>query len=473
MVPTEAVPATSAHQHSHSVATTNNGLRLLLPARKSRKGDGDTADYTRQTNTGVIARAERDGDKVVKVVEDTISSQTMPWDRKNLRAWMNDATKLDTWDALYVTETDRLARMDDEGFHKIETWMYEHGKRIITGEDVHFPPRHDGDRYMWLGLKRRARTYWEDTRNKHAAAREVIRANGGMIGRAPFGYRIVGEKTRKTFSIDDVTGQVALEIFVRISQGRTATEVAMWLTEIGAFRDRAGKAKSIRAKFVTGLVRRESYLGHRDGVDYPALVTKELWDSANAALSRRSFKHTGRRSNHGFSGVIFCACSTEDDKVPMYFHHSVKNGKPVGIPHYRCGRGRRNSAGEARCEYKALVFDAANEAVDRFMSEDVSWPFVTVTSGGDTARQNEIARIKQLLHKAIESGDYAQVPALTATLAELESREAEPIVTRTIHRTDVTVGELWSAATLTDQRSMLAERDVIVQLTPSGEVKVS
>ena len=44
--------------------TTANGLRLLLPARKSRKGEGEATDYTRQTNAGVIARAERDGDKV-------------------------------------------------------------------------------------------------------------------------------------------------------------------------------------------------------------------------------------------------------------------------------------------------------------------------------------------------------------------------------------------------------------------------
>jgi DNA invertase Pin-like site-specific DNA recombinase len=453
--------------------TTANGLRLLLPARKSRKGEGDATDYTRQTNAGVIARAERDGDKVVKIVEDTITSQSMPWERKNLRAWMNDASKLALWDALYVTETDRLARLDDEGFHKIETWLYEHGKRLITGEDVQFPPRHDGDRYMWLGLKRRARTYWEDTKAKHASVREVIKANGGIIGRPPFGYMVTGEKTRKTFTIHPVNGPVALEIFTRVSQGRTASQVAQWLTETGAIKDAKGNGKMIRAKSVIDLVKRTSYLGSRDGVEYPALVSQELWNAANAAVERRSIRTGGRRAIHGFSGVLYCACSTESDLVPFYFHQGTKNGKPVGIPHYRCGKGRRGITGEARCEYPALGFDAANVAVDTFMRADTSWPFVTITTGGDTARQNELARIKGEVKAAIDRGDYAQVPTLTTALAALESQEPEPIVTRTVHRTDASVGELWAQASLTDQRSMLAERDVIVQMMDDGTVKVS
>jgi DNA invertase Pin-like site-specific DNA recombinase len=470
-------------------ACASNGLRLLLPARKSRKGEGEATDYTRQTNAGVIARAERDGDKVVKIVEDTISSQTMPWERKNLRAWMNDPAKLQMWDALYVAETDRLARLDDAGFEDIEHWMRKHGKRIITGEDVQFPPRHDGDRYMWLGLKRRARTYWEDTKAKHASVREVIKANGGMIGRPPFGYMVVGEKTRKTFAIHPVNGPVAVEIFTRVSQGRTASEVAQWLTETGAIKDAKGNGKMIRAKSVIDLVKRTSYLGSRDGVEYPALVTQELWDSANAAVERRSVKTGGRRASHGYSGVIYCACSTESELVPFYFHQSTRKeagwrereaatgekeqGKPVGVPHYRCGRGRRGVTGESRCDYAPLGFEAANAAVGAFMEADTSWPFATITTGGDTARQNELARIKAELHAAIDAGNMVQVPTLAANLARVEAREPEPIVTRTVRRTDASVGELWSAASLTDQRSMLAERDVIVQLTPNGEVKVS
>ena len=392
---------------------------------------------------------------------------------EDLRAWMNDASKLDQWDALYVTETDRLARLDDEGFHKIETWLYEHGKRLITGEDVQFPPRHDGDRYMWLGLKRRARTYWEDTKAKHASVREVIKANGGIIGRPPFGYMVVGEKTRKTFAIHPVNGPVAVEIFTRISQGRTASEVAQWLTETGAIKDAKGNGKIIRAKSVIDLVKRASYLGSRDGVEYPALVSQELWDAANSAVERRSVKTGGRRASHGYSGVIFCACSTEDELVPFYFHQSTRNGKAVGVAHYRCGRGRRGITGEARCEYPALGFDAANAAVDTFMRYDTSWPFATITTGGDTARQNEIARIKAELHAAIDAGNMVQVPALAANLAAVEAQPAEPIVTRTVHRTDASVGELWAQASLTDQRSMLAERDVIVQMMDDGTVKVS
>lgn len=135
------------------VDTDRSGLRLLLAARKSRKGEGtDAGSYARQNNARVIERAERDGDKVIHVVEDTISSHSLPLERKNLRAWLNDPAKLMLRDALYVTETDHLARMDDEGFHKIETWLYDNGKRLITSEGAQFPPRD------WRGRRARAPT---------------------------------------------------------------------------------------------------------------------------------------------------------------------------------------------------------------------------------------------------------------------------------------------------------------------------
>jgi DNA invertase Pin-like site-specific DNA recombinase len=450
----------SAALYNHSVTTTTeaNGLRLLLPARKSRKGEGETSDYTRQTNAGVIARAERDGNKVIKVVEDTISSQSMPWERKNLRAWMNDSAKRAMWDALYVTETDRLARMDDEGFHKIETWLYEHGKRLITGEDVQFPPRHDGDRYMWLGLKRRARTYWEDTKAKHAATREVIKANGAAIGKPPFGYRVAGEKLHKSFVIDEVNGPLAKEAFTRIAQGRTATSVAEYLTE--------ATGKLWRVKRVTDMIKRTSYLGSRDGHVYAALVTQGLWDSANAAMSRRSTATGGRKAVHAYSSVILCPCS-----APLYHHQSTRNGKAVGVAHYRCSRGRRGIAGEARCEFGALDYTEANQAVNAYMSSDPNPEIVWMTSGGDAARQAELARIKAEMNLAVANGDMAKLGTLAPRYAEIDARPAEPIRT-TPARTGRTIGEAWASGGLTDQRNMLGDLQVIVRQEANGTLTV-
>lgn len=455
-VPTKA--NASLYRHSMT-ATTANRLRLLLPARKSRATKGETAEerFARQNNARVIERAERDGDKVIKVLEDTISSQSMPWERKNLKAWMNDPSKLALWDALYVTETDRLARMDDEGFHKIETWLYDHGKRLITGEDVQFPPRDDSDRYQWLGLKRRARTYWEDVRDKHASIREVIKANGGAIGKPPFGYAIAGEKLHKTFVIDEVTGPLAKEAFQRIADGRTATSVAAWLTE--------ETGQMWRVKRVVEMVKRTSYLGKRDGHTFEALVTKELWDSANAAMAGRSYATGGRRGVHAYSGVILCPCG-----APMYHHQSTRNGKAVGVPHYRCASGRRGIAGEAKCSYPALDYEAANKSVDALMRNDPSWPWVTTTTGGDAARQAELARIKAEMNAAIAQGDMALVATLAAKFSEIDAMPAEPISTVTSRRLDKSIGDLWAEASITDQRTMLGDWHIAVRLLADGTV---
>ena len=446
--PRPTVPTTTATA-PEAAPRPANGLRLLLPARKSRKGEGESADYTRQTNTRVIERAEREGNVVVKVVEDTISSQSMPWERKNLKGWMTRPELLAQWDALYVTETDRLARLDDEGFHRIETWLYDHGKSLITAEDVCFPPRHDGDRYLWVAMKRRARTYWEDVRDEHASIREVIRANGAAIGKPPFGYRITGAKLHKTFEIDPVTGPLAKEAFQRIADGRTATSVAEYLTE--------ATGNLWRVKRVTDTIKRTSYLGERDGHTFTPLVTRTLWDSANAALSARSISTGGRRAVHGYSGVILCPCG-----APLYHHQSTRNGKPVGAARYRCSRGRRGIAGELKCSNPALPFTDTNAAVDAEMRADESWPWVTETTGGDAARQAQLASIKAEMNTAIAQGDMGRVGILAAKYAELDSQPAQPIITKTTRVLDKTIGELWQAASLADQREMLSRYQVTV-----------
>jgi hypothetical protein len=75
-----------------------------------------------------------------------------------------------------------------------------------------------------------------------------IKANGGAIGRPPFGYRIEGAKLHKKFVIDPVTGPWVREAFKRIANGRNITSVALWLTEATGF--------TWRLKRVTDMIKR-------------------------------------------------------------------------------------------------------------------------------------------------------------------------------------------------------------------------
>jgi DNA invertase Pin-like site-specific DNA recombinase len=413
-----------------------NGLRLVAPARKSRKGD-ESSQFDRQKARNA-ERAERDGHVIVHTTHDVVSSQTMPWDRKELKEWMIDPNKVALYDGILV-ETDRLARCDDKGWHVIESWCYDHDKKIITTEGVQFPPRDDSDRYQWIGLKRRARTYWEDVRDKHAQTRELIKANGGAIGRAPFGYAITGEKLHKTFVIDPVWGSVAREAFQRIADGHTATSVALWLTE--------QTGGMWRVKRVTDMIGRRTYLGERDGHSFDALVTQELWDSANAALATRSFKHKetgGRRTEHAYSGLIFCECGAQ-----LYRHQSER-----GSEKYRCGRGRRGDLTETRCEYGAPLFAEINDKINAVMSKWAAAEWVTVTTGGDHGKQMELQRIQSEMSSAMAKKDMIAVTKLAAEYAEVDARESEPVKVQHL-QTGRVLGDVWRDGDLADRRALL------------------
>ena len=429
-----------------------NGLRLLLAARKSRKGSEGT-DYERQDYKAKLW-AEDQGHTIVGTPSDTVSSQTAPWRRKNLKPWMTDPVMMDLYDGILISDTDRLSRGDDADFHYIEHWALENGKRIIVANGPQFPAREgaygEADRYQWVAEKRKARTYWEAVRDKHADTREIIKANGAAIGLNPYGYKIEGPKLHKTFVIDPVEGPIAREAFQRIADGHTATSVAIWLSEV--------TGKTWRVKRVTDMIARRTYLGERDGHVFEALVTQELWDNANAAMAARSFKRKdtgGRRAVHGYSGLIFCECGAQ-----FYRHQSDR-----GSEKYRCGRGRRGDVTEAKCEYGAPLFSEVNELVDSFMSKMVTPEFVMVTTGGDHGRQMELARIQAEMQSAMSRKDMAAVSRLAAEFSDVDSRESEP-VRMDMRETGKTFGQVWTEGNLADRRALLermAQRLVIRQ----------
>lgn len=444
--------------------TIINGLRLLLAARKSRKNTGDDTDYERQDHRAKTW-AETQGHAVVHATKDVKSSQSAPWKRRELGPWMTQPAKLAMYDAILISDTDRISRGTDQDLLYIEDWCYRNEKSIIVANGPWFPPREgpmgDSDRYQWIAQKRAARTYWEAVRDKHADIREVIKANGAAIGRPPFGYQVEGTKLHKTFTIDPVTGPLAREAFQRIADGRTATSVAEWLTDMSPI-IRDGKRYPWRVKRVIDMIKRTSYLGSRDGHEYDPLITRELWEAANTAILARYVSHGGRRIVNGYSGVVYCECGAS-----LYHHQSTRDGKPAGIPKYMCSRGRRGIAGEQKCGRKLVPFDQANQAVNRLLSDDWTSEYVMVTTGGDAGRQAELSRIQNEMTTAMACKDMQQVTVLAAEYAVLDAQPAEPI--RTIPRkTGRKISEVWNAATITDQRRMLANHTVTVLAEADG-----
>jgi DNA invertase Pin-like site-specific DNA recombinase len=398
--------------------------------------------------------AEREGHAVIHRVADTKSGTVAPWARKNLKPWMTDPSMMAMYDGILVSDTDRLSRGTQEDFVYIEHWASSNGKKIIVARGPQYPARNDAERGDWDGQKRRARTYWEDTRNKQADAREIIKANGAAMGLPPFGYRIEGQKYAKRFVVDTVNGPLAKEAFQRIADGRTATSVAEWLKEV--------TGKNWHVKRVVEMIRRRTYLGEREGHQFEALVSEGLWESANAAVAARSVATGGRPTIHGYSSVIYCEC-----EAPYYRSYTGQ-----GTEKYRCSRGHRSIVGETKCAYKSVNYDAANAVVDAHMREDHTWEYVWVTEGGDHGRQMELARIQAEMTTAMARKDMGLLTTLAAKYGELDAMPANPIKT-TSKRTGRTNAEAWTTGTLSDQRSKLGDVQVMVYHGADGNLKAT
>lgn len=431
------------------------GIRLIVAARKSRKGDSaEDAMYARQDGK-TAERAEQDGHVVVDTVRDTVSSQTAPWQRRALKSWMTSEAKLAMYDGILVAGADRLARTDDRGWHEIESWAYDNGKVIMTADGVQFPARDDSDRYQWVGLKRRARTYWEDVRDTHADRRRQLLAAGAAIGIPPFGYMVAGETGHKRFVPNPDTAPVALGVFRRIARGESANLVAAWLgVQLG---------RNIRAQRVVKMINSDSYLGRRDTHEFALLADDmpELITTARARLAERSFDRGGKRVTHAYSSRIYCACGAN-----LNHHQSTGSTGKQSAAKYRCSRGRRGISGEARCEFGAFPYDATNTAVDAAVS-DLRWgDGVTVTTGGDAARSAELDAMAKDIDRAVAARDMARVGELSAAYAELEAQPAAAIETHVL-LTGKTVGERFESSTLDQRREMLAS-DIHVTVTADG-----
>ena len=182
-------------------------MRVLVAGRLSRKaGDRDQTGFDSQEREAV-RWAQAQGHEVVAVVADFKTGRAGLSARPNLRPWVTDPAMLVRYDGIVTLKLDRLTRGDSKETADLEEWARGHDKTLLTTEGLVFPCE-GADGIRWDLAKRLAHDEWLRISERYTRMQRELRAQGSLVGRNPYGYRIVPEGTRKTLAPEPAEAQV-------------------------------------------------------------------------------------------------------------------------------------------------------------------------------------------------------------------------------------------------------------------------
>jgi site-specific DNA recombinase len=247
--------------------------------------------------------------------------------------------------------------------------------------------------------------------------------NKKLIGGVPVGYTKVGDKR----VIDEPNAQIIRRIFEKYNSGIGAEAIAIELQKNPA----TSTLRNWETTRIVKILRNRNYLGEskikfKDGEEYkilnayPQIIDRELFDSVQKILARRSELHPRQKSDKTkriFSGLLRCTCG------------AAINGSHSSGLRYRC-----SDVATTKCARKTFTEAELEEQFVKVMSSmlrglNTSDPseFATERGADKIKLQRELDKIKGVKlknHTAFENdlitlGDYKK------RIYELKEREAE------------------------------------------------
>lgn len=413
-------------------------MRCVLYLRMST--DRQEASIPQQREALVAYAAKRGHEIVGEYVDEGISGDATH-KRKGFQAMIRDAAG-GGFDRILCWDQSRFGRFDSIEAGSWITPLRDAGVSLETM---------DGGAIDWNDFAGRI-TYAVAQEGKHQFLRDLARSSlrgmadkaregrGYIGGACPYGYRrettIVGQKRISQLVPDEITAPIVRLVFENYAAaGGSLCSVVDMLNRDG-IPSPAGKPKWRRASvrrilihpvyagdYVWGRVLSGKYHGrvgdeivsrrpgqrstkndpivHRDAV--PAIVSRELFETAQELLARRK-KVTCRPSAvRPLSGLLTCGhCGS-----PMH----------ADGPHYRCSRGG-NFGPAMRCQGSAVRGTTALEAVVAGLQENLLAPARLRTV------KNRLERLVDAERKASASGDTA---ALNRRIADLDRQVSEGV----------------------------------------------
>ena len=143
---------------------------------------------------------------------------------------------------------------------------------------------------------------YQQTKAKMYRGMKQAQKEGKRIGAKPYGYDIVN----KRLAVNPVQADTVKRVFKLIAEGISTAEVVRLLKQEGITTN-TGRFFDTRA--VRLLVQNEGYIGKKDDNIYPAIISKELFLSANQQL--KSLQNCGNKRSYALSNKIICShCGT-------------------------------------------------------------------------------------------------------------------------------------------------------------------
>lgn len=292
------------------------------------------------------------------------------------------------------------------------------------------------------------------------------------IGRPPWGYTTV-RADGVTELMPTTEGRTWVpRIFTMITEGMSAARVAEVLDQ-NRVRSHAPSGRWHETTIVK-MIHRETYSGQRarsgrDPLGVEPLVSRELWDKAQAALAARA---RGGGAGNGKSLLTKVNCGHPDcpgdGSWPMY---RVKNRQ--GHLYYRCaGRSPQRKG----CGAPLIPMADLDNLVLNFASYWDTHPYVIqrFIPGNEAGERLEALRAE--MAEAVRAAPTDKMPAVLAGYSErIEALEAEGAILPhwEAEETGETAGQHLRSLDPEGQRDYLAHRDIKAWKDAGGAIHVT
>jgi len=451
-------------------------MDVIVAARLSQKVNGQTGIDTQDEDCAREAREQ--GHNVIAVVADHKSGAADWMSRRNLRPWLTESGKLILYQGIYAASQDRLSRGKWRDEIAIRMWAEDNHKELfIVDTKLHWPPRDAVEQLRWEMDASRARQEWEKASRRYRRMQSWLRDNDYLVGRAPYGYRVVGaecgdspcacKKDHKILEPDPETSEVVLEMVAKYLEGNSRRVVAVHLDARGFPSPNGGEWTG---KTIAKILRSETLIGKRRDASgkvilrFEPILDLETWSRLQAAIDGNTYRR-GRVNGKGMlCGVAHCGrCGRR-----LHLHNAKtrnKGGSVYNWSGYRCNGDLKHPA-TCKTMIRAADLEAWVDVRMRTLT-DVERVTETIIRGPDPQEDLDRIRDEADALDRLDPASDARIAELRAEADEIRLRGKPKDELRRVF-TGISMADHWAALDPQGRRAMLLEDGVKVYAMKDG-----